>query len=161
MSEKHYQPQELCIHLPKNFRETLIKETKKELETAQQKWNIQLTPTQKKHITKHAITQLENKTAQLTNRTWRINHPTIKILIKGKNKFIKDENPLNLTQEPLIGYNQTYFIRVHNGWKVDTENNNEKININNFREHIIKNLTQWTKTAIFYGVASHRTETYE
>lgn len=139
------------IHLPKKFIEKIRSEMDKEIESASDKYDFFIDSVKRSIIIDNSLEQLQRKTLEIFKVEWDLSD----IIHIKVNSDVSSE--IDLPNEK-AKTSPIKFIRLTDAWELDNENRENTVMIKDFDKEIEKNLIEWGKTAVFYGVASYSKE---
>lgn len=142
---------EIILTLPKNFAKTIESEMEDEINVASQKWQLNLTGSQKLAILTSSRSQLAKKVSVVSRAPWTLDSPTLKVVASTEKRGIFK---ISLPQANGAKYS-VQLLRTHHEWKVDKEPSNESVSIDEFYAFYVAQVIKWARTAVFYGVASY------
>lgn len=142
---------EIILTLPEKFEKRIESEMEDEIKVASEKWQINLTGSQKARILNNSRTQLGKKVSVVSRAPWTLDSETLKVVAATEKRGV-----FKIQLPPSNGTKYSVqLLRTHHEWKVDKEPTNESISIDEFYDFYIAQVIKWARTAVFYGVASY------
>ncbi len=134
------------VSFPKNFTSTLENEITDELAIAQTKWKLSLTKAQEDVVRAAAKEQLCSKVSSLFKNNWKFeSNMTISVAGLTEDLFLSKKNKLD---------EDLKFLLSKSGWSLTTEETGNSVSGDQLYSALVKTLTVWLRTAVFYGVGS-------
>lgn len=171
----------IIFHLPDNFIETLEQAFESEYIEAVKKWKVNnISEEDKQLIKKHSYAQLNQKINDVTYANWNTDDNIIEITIINElstnsinrkdsmnnlddsvvnvipdySVIVKENSVIDSYDSSINHDNDLIVFNVTQGFTLTDTANRKTVELKNFYNHFTNVLTNWVKTAAFYGVAS-------
>lgn len=140
------------LRLTLNHGENFVKEVNEamhdELEEASKKWGVMLTKEQEAKVLKAAFEQLKLRVHSVSKEHWQLTNEVRYSLPNSRGNF--------QVPSPEASASHIRLVRASDGWQVDQERREESVKIGDFLPVSRKEIMNWARTAVFYGVGSYK-----
>lgn len=139
----------LDVPIPKGLKEHLTHEILQEMLTAKKKWNVSMVD--EDNLVEQSLKQLKLKMEYLTGHEWSYDQESSLVNL---HEVLGRTRNLNLAKTRIP---DLWVIRSRTGWEEDHSNGqaDDAFLLEDFPEEFSRTLTNFVRTASFYGVASY------
>lgn len=140
----------LSLDFGKEFKTQLEREMRAELEVAQDKWGVTVTPDEARAIIGHSLEQLKLRVRSFSGDTdWDLS-PKLKYYVNGM------AGTYTLPSGKALAA-KIYLVRTSDSWVVEPDNSSiDSVKLGDFLEVARREIYTWARTGVFYGVGSYK-----